>query len=485
MFRLLRPRPRKVFIAGLDCAAPAVLFQTSTENPLGLKDKLPNLSRLIDEGLYGPLSSTIPCTTIPAWTSMVSGKDPGTLGLYGLRNRADYSYDRMTIATANAVHEPRIWDLLTAVGKNSIVVGVPQSYPVQPLKGYMISCFLTPTTEQQYTYPDELRHEIEQVLDGRPYDVDVLQFRSDDKDLLLRQIMEMTEKHFVVLEYLLCRKPWDFFMFVEIGLDRIHHGMWRYWAPDHPKYEPGNPYQNAIPDYYRYLDQEVGKLLGMLDDDTVVLVVSDHGAKTMVGGFAVNEWLRREGLLVLKEEPPSGILTPREKAVIDWPRTTAWGEGGYYSRIFLNVEGREPQGKVPANDYEKVRDELKARLEAIPDDKGRPLETVVYKPEELYRRVRNIPPDLMVYFGDLRWRTVGSFGIPDIYTSENDTGPDDANHDRYGVFILWDPRHNYGGERVEGLQLMDVAPTVLHLMDMPVPTDMQGSIVSGIENRSR
>ncbi len=483
MFKFLRRRrPRKVFIAGLDCAPPAVLFQTGAENPLGLKDQLPNLSRLIDEGLYGPLSSTIPCITVPAWTSMVSSKDPGTLGFYGFRNRADYSYDRMAIATANAIHEPRVWNVLADAGKDSIVVGVPQSYPVQPLKGCMISCFLTPSIEQQYTYPHELRYEIEQVLDGRPYDVDVPQFRTDDKDFLLRQIMEMTEKHFIVLKYLLRQKPWDFIMFVEIGLDRIHHGMWKYWAADHPKHEPGNPYQNAIPDYYRYLDRQVGELLGMLDDDTVVLVVSDHGVKTMDGGFAVNEWLRREGLLVLKEEPPSGVLTPREKAVIDWPRTTAWGEGGYYSRIFLNVEGREPEGKVPAGDYEKVRDELKARLEALSDDKGRPMGTVVYKPEELYRQVRNVPPDLMVYLGDLRWRAVGSFGIPDIYTFENDTGPDDANHDQYGVFILWDPRHDYGGQRVEGLELMDVAPTVLDLMGVPVPADMQGRTVKGGED---
>ncbi len=475
-----RRRPRKVFVAGLDCAPPAVLFQTGAENPLGLKDRLPNLSRLIDEGIYGPLSSTIPCITVPAWTSMVSSKDPGTLGFYGFRNRADYSYDRMNIATANAITQPRVWDVLSGAGKDSIVVGVPQSYPVRPLKGHMISCFLTPSIERQYTYPNELRYEIEQVLDGRAYDVDVPQFRTDDKDFLVRQIMEMTEKHFVVLKYLLRHKPWDFFMFVEIGLDRIHHGMWKYWAADHPKHVADNPYKNAIPDYYRYLDQQVGELLEMLDDDTVVLVVSDHGAKTMQGGIAINEWLRREGLLVLKEEPRYPGLIPFEKVEIDWENTTAWGAGGYYARIFLNVAGREPQGKIPAHAYEKARDELKARIEAIPDDQGRPLDNKVFKPEELYRRIRPpheggaIPPDLMVYFGDLRCFFFNDTATTEIYTFENDTGPDDANHDQYGVFVLWDPRKNYGGRYVDGLQLMDVTPTVLDLMGVPVPPDTQG-----------
>jgi predicted AlkP superfamily phosphohydrolase/phosphomutase len=479
MLRLFkRHKPRKVFVAGLDCAPPPVLFRTAAEDHLGLKDQLPNLSRLIDEGIYGPLSSSIPCITVPAWTSMLSSKDPGMLGFYGFRNRADHSYDRMNIATANAIHEPRIWDILTDAGKESVVVGVPQTYPIKPLKGHLISSFLTPSVERQYTHPNELRYEIDRVLEGRTYDVDVPQFRTEDKTHLLQQIQEMTEKRFAVIKYLLKEKPWHFFMFVEIGLDRIHHGMWKFWASDHPKYEPGNPYESAIPDYYRYLDQELGEILGMLGDDTVVLVVSDHGAKSMEGGFAVNEWLRREGLLVLKEEPQYEGLVPFEKVEVDWEKTTAWGAGGYYSRIFMNVEGREPQGKVPAQDYEKVRDELKEMIEAIADHEGKPMGSVAFKPEGLYREVRNVAPDLMVYFGNLRWRALGSFGLPDIYTFENDQGPDDANHDQDGVIILWDPRKNHGGRYVEGLQLMDVAPTLLDLMGEPVPPDMQGKVVA-------
>jgi predicted AlkP superfamily phosphohydrolase/phosphomutase len=472
-----RHKPRKVLVVGLDCAPPAVLFHTSAENSLGLKGQLPNLSRLIDEGVYGPLASAIPCITVPAWTSMLSSKDPGVLGFYGFRNRADYSYDRMNIATANAIHEPRVWDILSDAGRTSVVVGVPQTYPIRPFNGHMISCFLTPSIERQYTYPNELRHEVDRVLGGRLYDVDVPQFRTEDKTFLLRQIQEMTEKRLAVIKYLLHEKPWDFFMFVEIGLDRIHHGMWKFWDADHPKHEPGNPYQDAVPDYYRYLDQELGELLNMLEDDTVVLVVSDHGAKAMEGGFAVNEWFRREGLLVLKEEPRYEGLVPFEKVEVDWEKTTAWGAGGYYARIFLNVEGREPQGRIPARDYEKVRDQVKEMIEAIPDDRGKPMGSVVFKPEDLYREVRNVPPDLMVYFGDLRWRAVGSFGLPDVYTFENDTGPDDANHDQHGVFVLWDPRQNHGGRSVEGLQLMDVAPTILDLMGLSVPTNMQGKVV--------
>jgi predicted AlkP superfamily phosphohydrolase/phosphomutase len=478
-----RGRARKVLVVGLDCAAPAVLFQSGSEDNLGLKDQLPNLSRLIDEGIYGPLSSSIPCITVPAWTSMFASKDPGVLGFYGFRNRADYSYDRMSIATANAIHERRVWDLVSENGKLSIVVGVPQTYPIKPLRGALISSFLTPNTDRQYTYPNELRYEIDRVLDGRPYEVDVGQFRTDDKSFLLRQIQEMTAKRFAVVKYLVREKAWDFFTFVEIGLDRLHHGMWKFWDATHPKHEPGNAFQDAIPDYYRYLDRQVGEILGMLDDDTVVLVVSDHGVKAMEGGFAINEWLRREGLLVLKEEPRYEGIVPFEKVEVDWSKTTAWGAGGYYARIFLNVEGREPLGKIPAGDYEKVRDRITGMIEAIPDHQGTPMGSVVFKPQDLYREIRppheggTIPPDLLVYLGNLRWRSLGSFGLPEIYTFENDLGPDDANHDQHGVFVLWDPRQNHGGRYVDGLQLMDVAPTVLDLMGLAVPSGMQGKVV--------
>jgi len=469
---LRRKKERKVFVVGLDCGDPVLVFDR-------WRDELPNFRRLMDGGAYGPLSSCTPCITVPAWSSMTSSKDPGVLGFYGFRNRADYSYENMNIATGSAVKEPRVWELLGQAGKQVVVVGVPQTYPVKPVNGYLVSSFLTPTIQRQYTYPNEFRYEIDQLLGGREYDVDVRQFRTEDKDFLLQQIYEMTEKRFIVLKHLLKNKPWDFFMFVEMGVDRIHHGLWQYMDPTHPKYEPGNPYQDAIKDYYKYLDRELGEMLSALDDETVVMVVSDHGAKKMDGGICINEWLRREGYLVLKEEPvrETDRPIPFEKVEVDWEKTTAWGAGGYYARIFLNVQGREPNGLIPKANYEKVQDELAAAIEAIPDHEGNPIHTTCFRPQEIYQQVRNIAPDLVVYLGDLHWRSVGSFGFDSIHTFENDTGPDDANHDQDGMIIYYDPRQNLSGKRLSGLQLMDFAPTVLHLMGQPIPEDMQGQVI--------
>ncbi len=197
----------------------------------------------------------------------------------------------------------------------------------------------------------------------------------------------------------------------------------------------------------------------------------------MDGGICTNEWLRREGYLTLYDDPPDGRVTPFEKVEIDWSKTAAWGDGGYYGRIFLNVAGREPNGIIEQGDYESFRDKLADHIRAIPGPDGNQLDTKVFKPQTIYREVRGVAPDLIVYFDDLGWRSVGSFGYEDIYTFENDTGPDDANHAVNGIWIYTPPKMNLGGIELPPAQLMDFAPTLLKLFDQPVPSDMQGKLI--------
>jgi predicted AlkP superfamily phosphohydrolase/phosphomutase len=449
-------------IVGLDCAEPTLALDR-------WRSELPTLSGLMDRGLYGRLTSIVPPITVPAWSCMMASRTPGDLGVYGFRNRADHSYDGLFIANGSAIHEPRLWDLLSRGGRRSIVVSVPGTYPPRPLNGVQISCFLTPSVDVQYTYPPMLRKEVEEVVGE--YLFDCPNFRTDDKDDLLRQIYEMTDRRFALCDHLLDTQPWDFFVMVEMGTDRIHHGFWKYMDSEHRKHVPGNPYENAILDYYRHVDGLVGDLMRHADEDTVVLVVSDHGAKRLDGGIRINEFLRREGLLTPRREPDD--TTTLEKLGVDWSRTVAWGEGGYYSRVFLNVKGREPEGIVEPGDYERVRNELAEKLATIPDDLGRPMGTVVYKPEELYATANGVPPDLIVLFGDLFWRSVGTLGGDEgIHTFENDTGPDDANHAQDGLLIMAGEGIE-PGER-EGMHLLDVAPTVLDLFGLPRPATMRG-----------
>jgi predicted AlkP superfamily phosphohydrolase/phosphomutase len=453
----------RALVIGLDCASPELVFER-------WRDELPTVRSLMERGRYGVLRSCDPPITVPAWACMTASRNPGALGIYGFRNRRDHSYDGLAIADSRAVRHPRVWDLLSRRGRPVIVIGVPPTYPVTPVHGAMISCFLTPDTDRsQYTYPAELKGEIEGLV-GR-YMVDVDDFRTDDKERLLAETETMTATRFRVAEHLLETRPWDLFFMVEIGTDRMHHGFWRFFDPEHRLHEPGNRFEHAILDYYRALDEKIARLLRFADDDTAVLLVSDHGAKRIDGGICVNEWLRQEGYLTLKEEPDEP--TPLRPELVDWSRTQAWGEGGYYCRLSLNVAGREPEGIVPPADFGRLRDELKARLEALPDDQGRLIGTVAHRPEDLYDDRNGVPPDLLVYFGDLFWRSVGQVGTGRVHVLENDTGPDDANHAPEGLYLVVGDGIPPGPG--EDRELLDIAPTLLSLLGEPVPAEMEGS----------
>jgi predicted AlkP superfamily phosphohydrolase/phosphomutase len=456
------PIARRVLVIGLDCATPQLVFDRFAGD-------LEHLTALRARSHWGTLESVIPAITVPAWACGMTSRDPGQLGIYGFRNRKDHSYDGLSMATSNAVREDAVWDIIGRDGKPSIVLAVPPAYPPKPINGSMVGCFLTPDTKSDYTHPPELRDEIASTVGE--YSVDVEDFRTDDKERILRQIDDMTRRRFRLFRHLIKTRPWDLAMMVEIGVDRIHHGFWQYMDEQHHRFEPGNPYQHAIRDYYRLVDQEVGATLREIDSETAIIIMSDHGAKLMRGGIRINEWLRNEGYLKLKSSPAEA--TRFDIADVDWSRTRVWGEGGYYGRVFLNVRGRESEGIVPEEEYEALRDELSAKLTTIADEAGKPLGTRVFKPELIYREVRNVAPDLIVYFGDLDWRSVATVGGGSIHTYENDTGPDDANHAQHGIVMI-NPPGTDSGRELDGAQLVDTGPTILSLLGHPIPAGMIG-----------
>ena len=458
---------QKVMVIGLDCAPPEHVFDEYA-------DDIPNLTKLRENGMYGPLESITPPITVPAWMCMMTSKDPGTLGIYGFRNRKDHTYDGLSFATSWAVKEPTVWDILSEAGKDSIIMSVPPSYPPKPLRGVQVGCFLTPNDDAEYTYPKELKDELKSA--AGEYIFDIRNFRTDNTQYILDEAYKMTESRFRNADYLLANKPWDFFMMVEMGPDRLNHGIWSFIDPNHPRYVEDNPYKESLREYYRFLDGKIGELLDRhADEETAVLVVSDHGAKAMVGGVCFNEWLYNEGYLGFASELPNEV-TPLNKMDIDWSSTKAWGDGGYYGRLFLNVEGREPNGVIPSSEYDKVRDELVAKIEAMVDHEGNPMGNKALKPEEIYETNNGVAPDLIVIFGGLRWRSVGSLGHGGTYTFENDTGPDEANHAEKGIFILNNAPHQATGTK-DGLHLWDVHSTILDIFGLqPAPGALGTSV---------
>ena len=455
---------RPILVIGLDGAEPSLVFDR-------WRGELPTLDRLMQAGAHARLESTIPAITVPAWASMMTGLDPGQLGFYGFRNRLDRSYDHLAIANAATVTQPRVWDRVSAAGGRVGLVSVPQTYPIRPLNGEVVSCFLTPSARSQFAHPASLKSEIEGWIEGE-YLVDVPGFRSEDKARILRDIYRMADQHYEICRRLLARERYDFFMTVDMGIDRIQHAFWKFMDPRHPKHEPGSPFENAIHDYYVHVDARIAELLTLVPADTIVLVVSDHGAQAMQGGICINEWLVREGYLALDAYPET--MTSMDAAGVSWQGTRAWGEGGYHGRVSLNVAGREPSGVVRPDLYETELAALAARLEAIPDAEGRPIGSTAYRPEAIYREVRNVAPDLLVYFGPLTWRSVGSLGLRTVWTFENDIGPDDANHSQFGLFILHDPARPGGGRQLADQRIYDVAPTLLGWLGQPIPDGLRG-----------
>lgn len=455
----------KILVIGLDCATPEILLGD---------ESLPNFRYLMEAGCYGRLESIIPPITVPAWMCMSTSQDPGSLGVYGFRNRTDHSYNGLGIVNSASVRELAIWDQVCREGNRANIIGVPPGFPPRKINGISVGCFLTPDTDKDsYARPERVKDEITNLVGHYP--VDVKNFRTPKKDWLKDEIYNMTRKHFQVIRHYLQNSEWDYFQFVEIGLDRIQHGFWKYHDPQHRQHEPGSPYQNVIRDYYRYLDDEVGQLLEMLDEETAILVVSDHGAQRLDGGFCVNEWLVRQGLLVLNEDPKE--VTPFAKLNVNWEKTKVWSEGGYYARVFFNVKGREPHGVIDPIHYENFRYEIKAMFEETVDDHGKNMGTMAFKPQEVYRSVNNVAPDLIVHFGGLYWRSIGGVGYPEIHIQENDTGPDDCNHAQYGSFILAAPNCPLQGE-LTGVHLLDIAPTLLELGGYDIPPSMQGRSLS-------
>jgi predicted AlkP superfamily phosphohydrolase/phosphomutase len=460
---------KKVFIVGWDSAPPDHVFDK------WLND-MPNLKALVEGGAYGPIQSTDPPITCPAWQAMATSKNPGHLGCYGFRNRYPGKYIDFYVANSKTIRVDTMYTIMARKRKKLVMLGIPQTYPPRPVNGVMVCDFLAPGIDTDYTYPPALKNEIADVVGE--YIIDVRNFRTEDKDWLLGEIYKMTDRRFELAKHFLKTRAWDFFQMVEMGPDRIQHGFWKFYDPQHFKHELGNKYEHVIPEYYRHLDAQLGELVSMVNrDETAIIVVSDHGAKRMDGAICINDWLIKEGYLKLKSAPEPGTTLNITKADVDWANTIAWAFGGYYGRLFMNVKGREEQGLIDPADYEKVRAELKQKIQAVPDHNGKPMKNSALRPQDVYTgQYVAEAPDLILYFGDLFWRVSQDIGHDGVYSFETEIGPDDSTHAEQGMFVI-NGGGPTGGTKLDGISLYDVAPTVLKLMDVPVPGDMEGKAI--------
>ncbi len=457
-------------IIGLDSIPPEMMFEK-------LLDKLPNVKRMYERGMHGNLESCNPPITVPAWMVMMTGMNPGKLGIYGFRHRRGFSYNEGYIVNSTSVKQDTIWDYLSRLGKKSIVLGVPPGYPPKHIENTdVVSCFITPSADKPFTSPPELKEGVLSAAGGK-YIFDVT-FRTENREEIKKELFELLHKKFDVAEYLAKTRPWDFFIMHEIGFDRLHHAFWKFFDATHPKHVKGNPYETLDIEYYKAADDRIGKLVEIFGEDCVTFVLSDHGSKGMLGAFCVNQWLEKEGYLKFKTKPQS--VSDLDKTEVDWTKTKAWGWGGYYARIFFNVKGREVTGVIERKNLEDEMKKLTGKIMSIQDNTGRTMKNYVFKPSELYGTAIGDLPDLMVYFDDLNWRSAGTVGHDSLYLFENDTGPDDSVHSMNGIFLMYDPKKDMGSKVLKNARIEDIAPTLLKMYGVEASPGMDGRILAEV-----
>lgn len=506
--------PHKVLVIGLDGATFDLI------KPWAAAGYLPTLERILRDGAHGTLQSTVPPMTGPAWTTFATGVNPGKHRLYDwiARDPGSYAFSPVTALDCAA---PTIYSLLSQAGRRVCALNVPMTYPPTPVNGVMVSGLPAPSTKVTITYPSGLYQEILDALGDYLLYPDPGQAYSDaGVDAFLARLYRTTDLRVQTLDYLRGREAWDFAMVVFNGTDTISHAMWKYMDQLHPLHDPTKAakYGNAIRDYYRYLDGKLARVVDELDDDTTLVVMSDHGFGPFHKFIHVNNWLMQEGFMAVRRDPlttlkhglfrcgftPMGVYDTlmrlglgalkREvvrgqgqgllKALflsfedIDWATTQAYSLGNV-GQIYLNVAGREPQGCVqPGAHYEQVRSAIIERLGTLRDPQtGETVVESIYRREELYHGEHlERAPDIVFLPRRLEYFGFGEYEFGSRAIIEPMRRGISGTHRMNGIFMAYGAAVRPGAV-VEGAGLVDLAPTLLHLMGEPVPEHMDGRVL--------
>lgn len=469
----------KVLLLCLDGLNPDLAYQW--------RDELPNFDKIMDSGAYGYIDSTHPPITPQAWTVVRSGQNPGKFGYWDFRYREDYSYiEDVRVNSAKPLkHVDTLDTILPKLGKKVGMLNVPVTYP--PLEipnGFCISSFMTPGEEYEYTYPSYLRILIRTMFDEYFFDASTRDqnFRVIPKDRVLARIYMMDDQKFKLLSHFIRERKYDYIMTVIMGTDRMPHLFWHYMDPEHIRYDPDSKYKDALKNHYKFCDEWVGKLLKEADEEMNLLLLSDHSVHRLDGRININEWFVENDYLKLKEKPRK--LTSFRDLKINWEESIAWGSG-YQGQIFLNVKGKEEKGFVEPDEYDDMLDQLIKDLENIPYKEGKKLDTKIVKRKDVYYGpLAKFAPDLFTYFGKMHWAISPLVGHGSNYSYDTALGSDDGVHGPQGFFMMAGPDIPKMGEirakpepwtpPEKDFSLLDIAPTILHLMGIEVPEEMEG-----------
>ena len=400
-----------------------------------------NLNAVADEGAGGAIDSIVPPESSACWPALTTGVNPGKTGVYGFQDREVGSYDTY-VPMGRDVQARRLWSRVTDAGREATVMNVPVTFPPDRDVQRMVGGFLSPGVDKA-AYPDDLR----ESLEGLEYRIDVNAKLGHDenKEAFIEDAHETLDARFEAFKHYVEADDWDLFFGVFMTTDRVNHFLFEH-------YEEGGEYGEEFLAFYEKVDRYLGELRGMLDEQTTMVVASDHGFTTLDHEVKCNVWLERNGWLSYEDDDHEGLgdISDETEAYSLIP-----------GRFYVNLEGREPRGAVPREEYESVRDELKAELEALEGPDGRKVADRVVTGEEAFRGDHDdIAPDLVVVPNH-------GFDLKSGFKSGDevfDVGPRNGMHSFDNACLFVDD----DSARIADADLYDIAPTLLDLMDLEV-----------------
>jgi predicted AlkP superfamily phosphohydrolase/phosphomutase len=498
----MRDRTR-VLVIGLDGGTWNII------KPLVDEGKLPTIEGLMKRGCYGDLESCIPPITFPAWKCYSTGKNPGKLGVYFYYG-VDRAKQRFLFHNSTSFKSKELWDYLSDNNITCGVLDMPTTDPCKPINGFMISHGSLGSSG--YTYPSELEKEL---ADRFAYKIEPEYSFDFGKGAAISSMKSLMKDRFAVARYLLEKFAPPFFHFTVFNIDQIQHNCWREMEESDPKYGA------AIEDSWILIDKEIkGLLEERCDEETYVILMSDHGFTRNKGAFQMGRWLAERDLLRLKKSRflLSGLLfrlglsranllraVGRSRALLSLLRSLIPKETRQKMTSFLPAEahnfGPNPmEGSVDwkgtkvipvshglyinrkvfdsEEEYEELRDKLIAEIEEIADPETKEkLAKKVYKSQEIYfGRYVDWAPDITILTNE------GYAIVSQLQSTEKWHRPRErwtGTHQIKGIFLACGPGINKGVE-IQGSRIYDLAPTILHLFGLPIPKEMDGRVLKEI-----
>lgn len=476
--------------------------------------KLPHFAQFMHEGAYGQLRSVFQPLSPPAWASFQTGVNPGKHGVYHFIELRDGGVPFPV--NASSIRFKPFWKVTSEHGKRVAVINLLGTYPVSPINGVMISGMLAPS-QGRICFPDSLLDEIRGAVGGYVLDVDVAPalVGNVSPDAFAQASFEMTRLRMRAARYLITRERWDLFLLVFVSTDRIQHFFWKYMDPARSDVsaEEREKYGSVILDLYTLLDEFLGEVNEIVGDEANIIIASDHGFGPVYLDANLNKWLAHQGFLEPKTQAASvkrslyqrvhGLiplqaikwlrdrflpLIPRlsmgEQLGIDWRKTKAYNLGDF-GNIYINLKGRDLHGIVEAGqEYEQVCASIARRLLSWKNpETSKRMVCAVHRGNEIYAGPHvDVAPDLVVEWEDYAYTSYHLQKVDDpLFAKPHESmsfGNMEycANHRLDGVVLLKGPAFE-AGVMVQDAKIVDIAPTALCLMGLPVSDELDGRIL--------